>query len=366
MYPKMKNLIIYSIVIAVTTGLLMAAQEHKDTVKLLAAQKYKDTFLLEAMPKATKGFPLILKVTVLGPQRVDQLSIKSNDLPVTVNLKSKTDGKEYIIKSARSKMDAVNDQGAHFDATNSVYPPIDIPEGEIYSMIFDLWSLSPAPGTDVFLYNVPAGKYTVSVKLASRYPLTSFDPNSISESDLKNFMEFFKGINLSELPQGLLKSNSIDMELLEPNEREIQFIRKMKKYSLEILKDYVNWTRILYYTDIISNDDMSTLSDVSREQISYYKLITDVNISDKKARDKSIKDVNDAKIPKFFEPEKQLLLLELKGNPAAEKEKVLKQYPDLKWRADELSSMNLGYGGGFLRSRPQRIGQASQKPETPK
>jgi hypothetical protein len=341
MYPKMKNLIIYSIVIAVTSGLLKAAQEYKDTTKLLASQKYKDTFLLETMPKATKGFPLVVKVIIKGPQKVKYLSIYDEHIPITVYLKSESDGKEFVIKSRRiSSYEATTSDGRHIEVPeDEVDPPVEIQEGQKYTMMFDLWSLLPYSDLHTALSDVPAGKYNLFIELDSAYPLP-IDIEAMKEVQNQNIRGFGGGISTKQYIKKITKSNSIDIELIEPIDKEKQFIEKTRKLGNTIgsvvNKVGVNWARWLCTVTIFPENDISAMTQISKDQISFHKLLSEVNIDSEKARSKSIKDVNDAKLPKFFEPERQLLLFQLKGNPADERENLIQKYPQLQGNVERL------------------------------
>ena len=85
---------------------------------------------------------------------------------------------------------------------------------------------------------------------------------------------------------------------------------------------------------MVTDKSISTLSEVSKEQISFHKLLSNIDISDNESRVKSLKIINDTTLPKLFEPERQLLLFDLKGKPADEREILLKRYPNYKWNIE--------------------------------
>lgn len=278
----------------------------------IAQQEPNNAIALETLPKATKGFPLVIKVTVRGPYEVDDFSIYDSGIPIRVYLTSKSDGKKYIIQSKNTATSIGFIQGV--GTVDILEPTIIIPEGQKYTMMFDLWSLSSGNTTKTFLSDVPAGKYSV-------------------------YIEFYQS-QLFHMDQ--IKSDSINIELIEPTDKEKQFIEKTRE--LGNISGYVNnkvgvnWSKLIKSITVISDDDISELTQISKDQISFHKLISDVNIVDEKSRKNSLKDVNDASVPEFFEPEKQLLLLELKGSPAAECEEFLKEYPELKWKVERDNS----------------------------
>jgi hypothetical protein len=89
---------------------------------------------------------------------------------------------------------------------------------------------------------------------------------------------------------------------------------------------------------VIPHEGLSSLTQVSKDQISFHKLLSEVYLAGEQSKSKSIKDANDAQLPNFFEPERQLLLFELKGKPADERESLLKQYPQLKGSIEKLEA----------------------------
>lgn len=311
----MKNLIIYSVVMTISSSLLLAQQEPNNAITL------------EALPKAVKGFPLVFKVTIQGKQEVSSLSIIDNDNPVTIHFKSDSDINEYTIKSFRIDYGVATIQSKH---------KLLIPEAQKCTMMFDAWALYVGNGKQTSLYDIPPGKYSVFVELKTINPtlqiwnrLSADQKREIEESGWKDYIPVF---------EPTMSSNTIALELIEPSEQETQFIKKMRKNSGEVYRDGVNWSAFLRRNIQIPGDNMSTLTDVSREQISFHKLISEVNIADEQSLVKSIDEVKNATLPGFFEPERQLLLLELKGNPAKERDNFLKKYPELKWRVEQLDS----------------------------
>lgn len=294
MYQRFKNLIVFGLIVSsMICGISIAIQKPIDAIKL------------ESLPRTTKGLPLVLKINISGPQRVPLVSIFEDIIPVTVHLKSKLDEKEYVIQSNRNTeiVGRSIDDGGLVDLTDKFFS-LSVPEGKKYTMMFDLWSILPRYWTDTCLSDVPAGKYSIYMQFNSEN----------------------------------LKSGTCEIELIEPTEKEKEFIKKIQDSGKVNHKDGVDWTKVLKSKINIPNGDLSFLGQVSRDQISFHKLILDVNIADEKSRSKSIESVNSTTLPKYFEPDRQLLLLEVKGNPAKERENFLKQYPELKWKVDELDS----------------------------
>lgn len=316
---NIKKLVIYLFAISITSGLSIAQQEPNDAITI------------KAMPKATKGFPVVIKVTIQGPLNAPYISIVDHSIgqciPVVVYLTSESDGKEYVIESniTIQELDMSTSDGLMFGRI--IKPPtISIPNGQKYTMLFDLWSMLPEFWPDTCLSDVPAGKYRIymtfnpkNLKLYSAYRI--FDPES--QQILEN-----------------LKSNSVDIELSEPTPQEKQFFQKVQEMGRINHKNGVDWFKVLSNMINIPSNDISLLEKVSRDQLSFHKLISDVNIADEKLRNKSIADVNNAILPEYFEPERQLLLLELKGNPEKDRLELLKKYPQLRGMAEKLNSGN--------------------------
>jgi hypothetical protein len=306
MYREIKKLVIFVIVVtAINCNLLMSRQRQLTGV-----------ITLDVQPKVTKGFPVVVKVNIEGPQKVFHTSIFYGDLNIEVHITSKSNGKEFIITSSLSRTGVgMSPGGGLMDITNQAFPPLTVPKGQKYTMLFDLWSLSPGSTSKTALSDVPAGKYSM-------------------------FVKFYRE-NVQSTP--------IDIELIEPTEQEKQFIQKIREFGEGRLKyrGSVSWSASLDYSNVIPGDVIDSLTQVAKDQISFHKLLSDVDITGEKTKNKSIKDVNDAKLPKFFEPEKQLLLLELKGNPTKERENLLKKYPQMQEMVNELDAG----GNPFLSSK---------------
>jgi hypothetical protein len=298
MCNEIKRIVIFVIVImAINCNLVMSRQRQ--------LRQLTGEITLDVLPKVTKGFPVVVKVNVEGPQEVFYTSIFYGDLNIKVHLTSRSNGKEYIITSRIMRTGVGRSpSGGLIDITDQAFPPLTVPKGQKYTMLFDLCSLAPRLLTETFLEDIPSGQYSM-------------------------FVEFYREN---------IKSTPIDIELIEPTEQERHFIQKtreLEKGQVK-LKGGVSWSKVLSYRTMIPNDGFSSLTKVSKDQISFHKLLADVEISDEKAKIKAITDVNDAKLPKFFEPERQLLLFELKGNPAEERDNLIKKYPQLQLMVEKL------------------------------
>jgi hypothetical protein len=355
MCRTIKNYVIFGIIVIVATACFSIAQQEPN-----------NAVTIKAMPKAIKGFPLVIKVILKGPQKVKYLSINENGIPITVYLKSKFDGNEYVIKSERtSSYEATYSNGTHIDVSDEMDPPVEILYGQKYTMMFDLWSLSARPGTETTLSDVPPGKYMVSVEIETADRL-SLRVGKLNEEQKKALKE--KGFDVSSLMEPKMKSNPIDIELIEPSDNEKQFIEIIRKFRIGRVKGGVSWVEVLRSGIVIPNDEISNLTQTSKDQLSFHKLISDVNIVDEKLRKKSIEEVNSASLPEFFESERQLLLLELKGNHAAERQNFLKNHSDLKWYVDKFDSGNaifLGYKEMALRKKKLKEQEQLLLPQEP-
>jgi hypothetical protein len=315
---------LYLLSITITSGVSFA---QWDTNKFIR---------IEALPKVVKGFPVIIKVIIKGPQIIHGFSIYDNDIPIKVYLISKSDGREYVIKSQRSN---------HGFFENYILPPLEIPDGKQYTMMFDLWSLSPYLWTDTSLYDIPPAKYKLFLELQLPGSFAANHDN-VTKEDLLKINGISNIIETLLHPSKTLKSNIIDIELIEPTKKENDFLRKVikscSKYYLSS-KEKTDWSEFLQKNINITDEDMQTLSKVSEDQISLHKLISDVNIADEKSRSKSIIDVNNAKLPRFFEPERQLLLLALKGESPEERKYFLIKYPELLLHIDRFDSNEIHF-----------------------
>lgn len=328
MSHNIKYFLLYILILTITGGVSTARQEPNSPITL------------EAMPKITKGFPVIVKVNVEGPHTVSYTSIFDNKFCITVHLTSISDGKEYKINSYRSigRGYLGGPRGGISREIIIGVPAIQIPKGQKYSMIFDVWSLSPRSSRDSLLDDIPAGKYRMFIEFLN-VPAGERNFDNAPYTDKVN-------------------SNSIEIEFVEPNEQEKQFIQKIQDSAsdLWIAKDKaaISWVKFLQDDMKIPNGEMSKLTQVVKDQLSLHKMILDVNLADEESIKKSIQDVNEASIPTFLEPEKQLLLLELKGNQAQDRERLLEKYPELRGMLEKFGS-NYKPFTGYKEIRKQMI-----------
>jgi hypothetical protein len=307
MYQSLKQTLICGLIVVVMICSLSKS-----------GQQSNNSLTIEAQSKVTKGFPLVIKVTVEGALNFSYLSLFEKYLPIRAHLTLKSDGKEFVIISHRDSMEGF------WDGPPDAFPPeiLTVPPGKKYTMFFDLWSLSPELTTMTALADIPAGKYSIYIEMFSEDP--------------EQRVAWRAGGQMVRQ-----KSNTIDIELVEPTEQERQYIQKVRESVVNKIgrfREGVSWSRILQFRQTIPNEGLAYLSNISKEQISFHKLLADVNIADENLRNKSIKDVNDAKLPKFFEPERQLLLLELKGNPAKERANLIQKYPQMEGMVNRIDS----------------------------
>ena len=281
MVKKYRNLIICVIaIIALVYSLAMSEQLPNNRIAI------------ESMPKLTKGFPSIIKISIKGPLAVPYITLMDEQIPITVHIISKSDGKEFVIESFRSITEhLMSNREGNQTIGRIVQPPtISVPEGKEYTMLFDLWSILPNLWTDTCLSDVPAGQYSIYIEF-NKKNLQLYSSYRVFDSNNQQILE-------------ILKSNSIDVELIDPTDQEKQFIKTIQGLGRVNHKVGINWIMVLNKEISIPNDKMSLVTGYAREQIALDKLISDVNIATQEARNKSINDVTIAKLPTFFEPER--------------------------------------------------------------
>lgn len=329
----LKNLIAFGMIALVINSL-----------NAIADQKPVSPVTLESFPKATIGFPVVVKMNVEGAHTVSYTTIFDKDFCITVHFISKSDGKIFSINSYRSIARlyfSTRGGGISREEIRGV-PALVVPKEQKYTMMLDIWSLSPRDTNGTCLADIPAGKYSMFIE---------FLGVPAGERNIDNAPYTDK-----------LNTNSIDIEIIEPTEQEKQFIKNIHDSNAHVsLRDGVSWVEVLRQEAIIPNEGMTSLTQVSKDQISFHKLISDVNLSDENSRNKSIKDVNDAILPNIFEPERQLLLLELKENPLEEHKRLLQKYPQMTGLIERLD-----LGEGFLRYKSKKKNNTIQNTVFPK
>jgi hypothetical protein len=273
-----------------------------------------------AEPNVVKGFPVIVKVRARGRQLVPKLDYFGEVADINVALVSTTTEDKYTITSYLIADDDWGLPGEGLVSDGREQYLIDLQENEERTMLFDLATLRPGTRAGTVLYDVPPGKYDLSIEFR------------------------LSGVN----------SNSIPLEILGPSDDERQFLERTGKL---VANDYlkngsgVSWARFLRVGLEISTDDWNKLSEVAQRQCQFHALLSKVLAPESEVKDIRIEPLRSISVPEYLEPEKEFLFLEMQmasGKDVTEHANTLLQRnPGLRWRVEALSA----YGYNLLGPR---------------
>jgi hypothetical protein len=269
-----------------------------------------------AEPNVVKGFPVIVKVRARGPQAVPALDFYGEVANINVVLVSTATKDKYTIRSYQIADDDWGTPEEGFVSDGSHQFKVELQENEERTTLFDLATLRPGIRAGTILYDVPPGKYDLSIQFR------------------------LSGV----------KSNSIPVEILSPSDDEEQFLERIGKLvANDFLKNGsgVSWSRFLRVGQEISTDDWNKLSELAQRQCQFHALLSKVLAPESPVKDIRIEPLRSMPVPEYLEPEKEFLFIEMEkapGKDIAEKASALLQKaPGLRWRLDEINTygMNL-------------------------
>lgn len=271
-----------------------------------------------AEPNVVKGFPVLVKVKARGPQPVPILDYYRDVANINVFLVSRNTEDKYTIRSYEIADDDWAMPGGGFVSDGRHEFEVELQENEERTILFDLATLRPGIRAGTILYDVPPGKYDLSIQFR------------------------LSGVN----------SNSIPVEILGPSHDEEQFLERTGKLvANDFLKNGsgVSWGRFLQVGLEISADDWNKLSKVAQMQCQFHALLSKVLASESPVKDIKIEPLRSIPVPEYLEPEKEFLFIEMEkasGKDVAEKASALLQKNrGLRWRLEEVNSQGVNLLG---------------------
>ena len=262
--------------------------------------------LIEVGEKATKGFPVILRVTARGPQRVPKMTVFDYWGDIAVQFVSKTDGAEYVISSSRGvDVMITSPEGVRHDEIARRMWNVSLKEDEERAMLMDVSSLRPESGIGTILDDVPPGEYTISVQF------------SYSKK----------------------KSNSVDIALLEPSETERDLVHEILKKGVLKRRQGVNWSKFLRANIALPPNSLQKIRAHTRSQMQFHDLLSRVLSREMYLRT----ELEVLPVPEYLNVEKACLLLELDTTTedkdvGKRREALLIRHPDVRWRFENVES----------------------------
>lgn len=291
-----------------TIGLLGVVLSHPSILAETSANKAQVE--LQGLSTATKGFPYILKVTLDGPGSIPSATLFDETLPIRVTFVAVDAGRTYALSSSKGMDIVITTQGGERrDSNNQGMWQRHVERGKQQSVLVDLASIRPELGRGTIFYDLEPGQYDVTVTLPG-------DP---------------------------VPSNTIRVRVVAPDTAEQQFLANILKQGSFSLGKGVNWSRVLRNRVRLPADEWDPLSSATKEQTAFHKLLADLNASDKTLAPDDENKVKMAPLPKFLEPERECLLHEVTvaatgQRDEAEASRLMKQYPDLEWRLQDLQA----------------------------
>jgi hypothetical protein len=200
-------------------------------------------------------------------------------------------------------------EGEELDGLSELEWQVPVSAGTRRSILLDLSSLRPEksfPGWTV-LADVPPGEYEVKVSI----------------------------------PEVNAQAATFRMNIIAPTQDEQQFLSDMKKDNLG-LRNEIAWNRVLGSDTPFPRATWDRLSQRTKDQTAFHRLLADLNVSNTSFGTNDLSTIATTPLPKFIEPERDCLLYEVTiatgKNDEAEASKLMKQYPDLEWRLQDIKT----------------------------
>lgn len=297
---KSKLMSLFVLFISVFSGFRADAQEGNREGKVL----------VELPRRITKGFPMVLRITVHGPLTVSKTSLFDDTGDVRVHFKSNTDGTAWTIAPYRPRELLALPDGSIIAEVSGI-PQVVLAKGEKHAMLSDVASLGNFD-------DIPPGEYSMTVE----FPLSIHPPFPV------------------------VTSEPVGVQLIEPSAEEAEYLETVRGLGLFKRGQHgVNWSGVLRGRVSVPGDDMSKLRAEAKDQMEFHVLLS-------KALRSEIKSREEAKmfpVPEYLQLEKECLLLELdadSGKPQASvsQKEFSDKHPELKWRFQDKAQ-------GFLRFR---------------
>lgn len=287
--------------------------------------------VIETDPNLILGFPAVVKVRLTGPVYVPDLSIRTSFANLAAVLVSQSDGSTITIQSVGPESRLVVQ--SHGGIAHPKPRWTLIPEGEKRDMIFDLCYLKVRGSAFPQLREVPPGKYSLYL----RFGQSEVDPRDLKED-----------LHASRVRLSGMHTNAVTVTLIEPSEKDKEFLRRIRKEHI-----LIPWSRALWME--FPAVELDSVSPMARRQMGFHLFLSQVVASKTPVDELPVDKLRAIPVSKHLEPEKRGVLLEIeKATGKTEVDKrisdFLNDYPGQRWRFKDL-----GRGGyfsrGFLRIR---------------
>lgn len=276
--------------------------------------------VLEAPSVFVRGFPAILKIKCIGPQRIPETTLFTSRQQISVNFESKEDGKVYSIQSSVATVTVQGPLGSTFE--KSFAPITRLAKGEQHTMLLDLYSLRES-NEGLRLIDVPNGKYTLQLVF----------PNSRQKT----------------LP--------CEIDIVAPSSKQKEFLLKVRErqlaasypeYEKSIPDGISNWAVFLEWSVPIT-DLVSKLDREEREIMGLHLLLSELMLYPEplpKLGNELLQRVSKVEVPLYLETDKECFLLELAI--------IKEESPNVKERVDALLHKDAGLAWRIEQARAKQ------------
>lgn len=300
----------------------------KAALLLFAAQHLAGAELvLQAPDEIIRDYPIPLRVTVPGPAEVERLSLSESAGTLQLMLQSEENGARYAF--TMTSRAAIDDSGPMIGGsvvmTGSRWYYERIAADRTISLLFDADSLWPKDDQWPRLSRLPPGRYraTVVVPRARRDPTTSEDI--------------------------ALTSQEVSFLLRDPAVSDQDFLERVQKDPRlkHTRRLGISWVNVLEWGIDLALFQPEAVSVQARRQMGLHELMSRFLSGHAPVSPQAIEEVRSLPVLPYLEPERDLLLIELRrATDLAGPEELtefLGRHPDIARRIENIKGRDSGF-----------------------
>lgn len=301
---------------------------------------------LQAPTEIIQGYPALCRVIISGPARVERMSLEGGIAPLQFRVVAEKDGACLSVGggSMVAQADFTSPSGRGLSGVGSHIFYQTIQAGETVSYPFDaesLFTYHPVPEGPRLLNELAPGRYRATVTIW------------LGESDPTN----------PSAPL-LTQSQEVAFTLLDSDRADWEFLLRMKRSSdlLHRWGNGVTWKEALFFGVDLTACQPETVSARAQLQMGLHALMIRFLSGRSKRSPWEIASAQRVRLPPYLEPERELLLIELRQaenlSPPEELREFYDRHPDMRRRVD--GSAN---GSGFVAQIQRREEARARRPE---
>jgi hypothetical protein len=260
----------------------------------------------EALPSYVMGFPVLIVLEARGPQMVPMVDLTYASAEVEIVLSEKAGDRRYMLKFDVPDRGSVTTADGH-GIDPAVLWRAELSVGVRRRMVLDLCSLRQ-PGKEMTLDDVQDGTYDCEVV----FPVSG------------------------------VRSNVFAVTFTSPTRNE-EALLKVLRNRQRMRRNLVSWDDLLIRQEGVPGLYLGLLRKETVRQLALHVLLLGVNASKVKIKNIDIDVLNDLEVPAYLAPEKECFLVEIgllsgrEGLVAKRRDKLLLEWPGLKWRFESLA-----------------------------